>query len=219
MPDKAVFVVDDDAAVRQGLRFMLRTAGYSVETFPSARSFLQGYDPRRGGCLLLDVRMPQMTGLELQQLNVRGWRVPVILITGHGAVSLAIAAMKAGAFDFIEKPLREDALLESIERALHWNNRAYEERLERATLQARVASLTPRERDVFELVAAGEPNKVIARQLGISFRTVELHRAHIIEKLQARSLSDLVRMGIILNSSPSPQTRKNYTTGATDFRQ
>jgi two-component system, LuxR family, response regulator FixJ len=204
MPNETVFVVDDDTAVRQGLRFMLRAAGYSVEAFPSARSFLEDYDPRRGGCLLLDVQMPQMTGLELQQrINVRGWRIPVIFITGHGTVPLAISAMKAGAFDLIEKPLREDALLESIERALHWNDRAYEERLERATLQARVASLTPREREVFELVAMGEPNKVIARHLGISFRTVELHRAHIIEKLQARSLSDLIRMGIIMNSTPN----------------
>jgi len=204
MPNETVFVVDDDTAVRQGLRFMLRAAGYSVEAFPSARSFLEDYDPRRGGCLLLDVQMPQMTGLELQQrLNVRGWRIPVIFITGHGTVPLAISAMKAGAFDFIEKPLREDTLLESIERALHWNDRAYEERLERATLEVRAASLTPREREVFELVARGEPNKVIARNLGISFRTVELHRAHIIEKLQARSLSDLIRMGIILNSTPS----------------
>ena len=204
MPHESVFVVDDDTAVRQGLRFMLRAAGYSVEAFPSARSFLEDYDPRRGGCLLLDVQMPQMTGLELQQrLNVRGWRIPVIFITGHGSVPLAIAAMKAGAFDFIEKPLREDTLLESIERALHWNDRAYEERLERATLEVRAALLTPREREVFELVARGEPNKVIARHLGISFRTVELHRAHIIEKLQARSLSDLIRMGIIMNSTPN----------------
>jgi two-component system, LuxR family, response regulator FixJ len=203
MPDKAVFVVDDDAAVRQGLRFMLRAAGYSVEVFPSARSFLEDYDPRRGGCLLLDVRMPQMTGLELQQqLNLRGWRVPVVFITGHGTISLAIVAMKAGAFDFIEKPLREDALLESIERALHWNDRAYQERLERATLEGRAALLTPREREVFELVAEGEPNKAIARHLGISYRTVELHRARIIEKLQARSLSDLIRMSIIMNSNP-----------------
>jgi len=204
MPDKAVFVVDDDAAVRHGLRFMLRAAGYSVEAFPSAPSFLEDYDPRRVGCLLLDVQMPQMSGLELQQrLNIRGWRVPVIFITGHGTVALAIAAMKAGAFDFIEKPLREEALLDSIERALQWNDRAYEERLERATLEARMNLLTPREREVFELVAAGEPNKVIARQLGISFRTVELHRAHISEKLQARSLSDLIRIGIIMNSNRS----------------
>jgi two-component system, LuxR family, response regulator FixJ len=203
MPDRSVFIVDDDAGVRQGLRFMLRAAGYSVEAFPSARSFLEDYDPRRGGCLLLDIQMPQISGLELQQtLNVRGWRIPVIFITGHGTVPLAIAAMKAGAFDFIEKPLREDALLESIEGALHWNDRAYEERLERATLQGRAALLTAREREVFELVAAGEPNKVIARHLGISFRTVELHRAHIIEKLQARSLSDLIRIAIIINANP-----------------
>ena len=202
MADKTVFVVDDDAAVTQGLRFMLRTGGYSVDAFPSARSFLEGYDPRRGGCLLLDIRMPRMTGPELQQqLNVRGWRIPVIFITGHGSVSLAIAAMQAGAFDFIEKPLREDALIESIERALRWNDRAYEERLERATLQARVAALTPREREVFELAATGEPNKVIVRRLGISLRTVELHLADIVEKLQAGSLADLIRMGIIINSN------------------
>ena len=205
MPDKTVFVIDDDAGVRQGLRFMLRAAGYSVEAFPSARSFLEDYHPRRSGCLLLDIQLPQMSGLELQQtLNLRGWRIPVIFITGHGTVPLAIAAMKAGAFDFIEKPLREDALVESIERALRWNDKAYEERLERATLQTRAVSLTPREREVFELVAAGEPNKAIAHHLRISFRTVELHRAHIIQKLQARSLSDLIRMAmIIMNSDPS----------------
>jgi FixJ family two-component response regulator len=200
MLDKTVFVIDDDAAVRQGLSFMLRSAGYSVEAFPSAQSFLENYDPRRSGCLLLDIQMPRITGLELQQrLNLRGWRIPVIFITGHGTVPTAIAAMKSGAFDFIEKPLREDTLLESIERALHWNDKAYEERLERATLQGRAALLTSREREVFELVAAGEPNKVIASRLGISFRTVELHRTHIIEKLKARSLSDLIRMAIILS--------------------
>jgi two-component system response regulator FixJ len=199
VPDKTVFVVDDDSAVRRGLRFLLRSAGYTVEAFPSALSFLQGYDPRQGGCLLLDVQMPQMTGLELQQqLNVRGWRIPVIFITGHGTVSLAIAAIKAGAFDFIEKPLREEMLLDCVERSLHRNDAAHEERLQRAQLEARGALLTAREREVLELVAAGEPNKIIARRLGISFRTVELHRAHIIEKLQARSLSDLIRMAIIM---------------------
>jgi two-component system response regulator FixJ len=203
MPDKTVFVVDDDAAVRKGLRFLLRAAGYTVEAFPSALSFLEEYDPRRGGCLLLDVQMPRMTGLELQQqINVRGWRIPVIFITGHGTVSLAIAAIKAGAFEFIEKPLREDALLECIERSLHRNDAAHEERLERAQLEVRSALLTTREREVLELVAAGEPSKIIARHLGISFRTVELHRAHIVEKLQARSLSDLIRMAIILKTLP-----------------
>jgi two-component system response regulator FixJ len=205
MPDRNVFVIDDDMAVRNALRFLLKTAGYTVDVFPSALSFLKDYDPRRGGCLLLDVRMPLMTGIELQQqLNIRGWRIPVIFITGHGTISLAIAAMKAGAYDFIEKPLREDALLESIERSLHWNDRAFEERLERATLEARAATLTAREREVFEQVAAGEPNKVIARHLGISFRTVELHRAHITEKLHARSLSDLIRMAIIIKGGAIP---------------
>ena len=203
MPDKTVFVVDDDAAVRNGLSFLLRTAGYTVETFPSALSFLENYDPRRGGCLLLDVQMPRMTGVELQQqLNVRGWRIPVIFITGHATVALAIAAIKAGAFDFVEKPLREDQLLECIERSLNWHDRAHEERLERAQLEARTALLTEREREVLDLVAAGEPNKLIARHLGISFRTVELHRGHIIEKLQARSLSDLIRMAIIIKARP-----------------
>jgi two-component system response regulator FixJ len=204
MPDNIVFVVDDDAAVRKGLRFSLHAAGYTVEAFPSAFSFLENYDPRRSGCLLLDVRMPQMTGLELQQqLNVRGWLIPVIFITGHGNVSLAIAAIKAGAFEFIEKPLREDALLECIERALHRNDVAHAERLQRAQLEARAASLTAREREVLELVATGEPSKIIARQLDISFRTVELHRAHIIEKLGARSLSDLIRMAIIMKTHPN----------------
>ena len=203
MPNKTVFVVDDDAAVRKGLTFLLRAAGYTVDAFPSALSFLEDYDPRRGGCLLLDVQMPRMTGVELQQqLNVRGWRLPVIFITGHGTVSLAIAAIKAGAFDFVENPLREEALLECIESALNRHDTAHEERLERAQLEARVAFLTEREREVLDLVAAGEPNKVIARHLGISFRTVELHRAHIIEKLQARSLSDLIRMAIIMKTHP-----------------
>jgi two-component system, LuxR family, response regulator FixJ len=204
MPDKTVFVVDDDAAVRKGLSFLLRTAGYTVEAFASALAFLEAYDPRRGGCLLLDVQMPRMTGVELQQqLNVRGWRIPVIFITGHGTVSQAVAAIKAGAFDFVEKPLREEALLECIERALNWNDAVQEERLESAQLEARAALLTEREREVLDFVAAGEPNKVIARHLGISFRTVELHRAHIIEKLQARSLSDLIRMAIIMKARPN----------------
>jgi two-component system, LuxR family, response regulator FixJ len=204
MPDKAVFIVDDDAAVRKGLAFSLRAAGYAVEAFPSALAFLEDYDPGRGGCLLLDVQMPGMTGVELQeQLNVHGWRIPVIFITGHGTVALAVAAIKAGAFDFVEKPLREEALLESIERALNWNDKAHEQRLERAQLQARAELLTEREQEVLDLVAAGEPNKVIARRLRISFRTVELHRAHIIEKLQAGSLSDLIRMAIILTVRPN----------------
>lgn len=194
-----VFVVDDDEAVRQGLVFLLRSARHEVEAFPSAAAFLEGCDPGRRGCLLLDMRMPGMTGLELQHaLNARGWRIPAIFITGHATVPMAIAAMKAGAFDFIEKPLRDDALLESVARALRRDEAGSEARRRSADLDARAASLTPREREVLGLVAAGEPNKIIARRLGISFRTVELHRSHILEKMQARGLSDLIRMAILL---------------------
>jgi FixJ family two-component response regulator len=199
MSDKAVFVVDDDKAVRKSLTFLLRTAGHDTEAFPSARAFLETYDPARRGCLVLDVRMPQMTGLELQhELNARGWRVPAIFITGHGTIPMAIAAMKAGAFDFIEKPLRDDVLLESVDRALIWDETTRTEHVELATLKNRAALLTDREKEVLALVAGGEPNKAIARQLGISFRTVEIHRSHILEKMQAHTVAQLVRMAILL---------------------
>jgi FixJ family two-component response regulator len=199
MPHDAVFVVDDEVAVRNGLKFLLRSAGYAVEAFPSAQSFLDTYDPNLGGCLLLDVQMPSMTGLELQQqINQRGWRIPVIFITGHGTIPMTIEAIKAGAFDLIEKPLGEHALLDSIGRALAHSDTAGDERLLRAQLETRAASLTPREREVFELVGAGESCKVIARQLGISFRTVEAHRAHIAEKLRARGTADLIRFASMI---------------------
>jgi two-component system response regulator FixJ len=199
MADRTVFVVDDDEAVRRALGFLLQTEGYAVEAFPSAAAFLDRYDPDRRGCLLLDVRMPHMTGLDLQhELNARGWRIPAIFITGHGTVPIAIAAMKAGAFDFIEKPLRDDALLDSVERALGWEETTREEHLELAALKTRATLLTPREREVFDLVATGEPNKIIARRLGISVRTVELHRSHILEKMQARTISELIRMAILI---------------------
>lgn len=198
--DGTVYVVDDDEAVRKGLTFLLRTASLAVETFPSAGAFLDAYDPARRGCLLLDVRMPEMTGLELQrELKGRGWSIPAIFMTGHATVSLAIAAMKAGAFDFIEKPLRDDALLESVERALDWDATHRVDRLRLADVKARAASLTMREREVLDLAAEGESNKEIGRRLGISFRTVELHRSHILEKMRARTTSELIRMAILLS--------------------
>jgi FixJ family two-component response regulator len=204
VPDRSVFIVDDDEAVRKGLTFLLRTAEYEVEVFPSAAAFLETYDPKRGGCLLLDVRMPRMTGLELQQeLNARSWTLPTIFITGHATVPIAIAAMKAGAFDFIEKPLRDDTLIESVERALNWDQTRREERLQLAALKARATLLTTREREILELEAMGEPNKIIARRLGISFRTVELHRSHILEKMEARTLAELIRMSILLDQERS----------------
>ncbi len=204
MPDSTVFVVDDDEAVRKGLTFLLRTAGHAVDAFASAVAFLETYDPKRGGCLLLDVRMPHMTGLELlQELKARAWPIPTIFITGHGTVPIAIAAMKAGAFDFIEKPLRDDTLIESVERALNWDQTRREERLQLAALKRRASLLTARENEILDLVATGEPNKMIARRLGISFRTVELHRSHILEKMRARSVSELIRMAILLDQDKS----------------
>lgn len=212
MQDSIVFIIDDDEAVRRGLSFLLRAAGNEVDAFSSAADFLSRYDPARGGCLLLDIRMPQMNGLELQkELNARAWQIPTIFITGHGTVPLAITAMKAGAFDFIEKPLRDDKLIESVERALNWDQTTREERLQLATLKNRAALLTPREKEILDLVAAGEPNKTIGRRLGISFRTVELHRSHILEKMEARTVSELIRMAILLDqekaraeAGPSP---------------
>lgn len=198
--ESTIFVVDDDEAVRKGLTFLLRTANHPVETFSAAPAFLDTYDPTRRGCLLLDVRMPRMTGLELQQeLNSRGWTIPAIFMSGHATVPIAIAAMKAGAFDFIEKPLRDDALLETVERALQWDTTRRVDRLHLAELKTRAASLTAREREVLDLAADGEPNKEIARRLGISFRTVELHRSHILEKMRARTTSELLRMAILLS--------------------
>lgn len=205
MPNRTVFVVDDDVAVRNGLRFLLHTAGYRADVFPTAPAFLDAYEPSRGGCLVLDVQMPSMNGLELQQeLSRRGWRIPVIFITGHGTIPLAIEAIKAGASEFIEKPLREDVVLECIHRVLTSRDAAGEERRLRAQLQMRAVTLTPREREVLSLVGSGDPCKLIARQLGISFRTVEGHRAHIMEKLGARGPSDLVRFASIIRSTHIP---------------
>jgi FixJ family two-component response regulator len=200
--NKTVFIVDDDAGVRRGLSFLLRSAGHAVETFASAREFLERYDNTRRGCVLLDVWMPQSSGLDLQrELQARSWDLPVIFITGHGTIPTAIAALRAGALDFIEKPIHEDALLGSIERALDWEDRHYVEAAAMAELRKRAASLTPREREILDLVAQAEPNKIIAQHLGISFRTVEIHRSHIIEKLGAKTTSELVRMEIALESA------------------
>jgi len=203
MPGGNVFVVDDDMGMRDALKFMLRAAGYNVEIFASARAFLAAYDPSREGCLVLDWQMPSMTGIELQQeLNRRGWLIPVIFFTGHATISMAIDAIKAGAFDLIQKPAQEEVLLDRVRRALDSTHAPSADRLLRAQLETRVTNLTARERSVLELVATGEPCKLIARRLGISFRTVEAHRANIIRKLGARGPSDLVRLASIFKYLP-----------------
>jgi FixJ family two-component response regulator len=161
----------------------------------SAREFLQKHDPTQPGCLVLDVRMPEMSGLELQeQLNLLGAVIPVIFITGHGDVPMAVEAMQAGAFDFLQKPFRDQDLIDRIQRALEKDraNRAVLD--ERAAIRQRLESLTPREREVLDMVASGKPNKIMASDLGVSQRTIEIHRARVMEKMAATSLAQLVRM-------------------------
>jgi two-component system response regulator FixJ len=188
--------VDDDAGVRRSLRALLESAGFKVLDFPSAIEFLAG-DQSRGSCLIADIRMPKMNGLDLQEELVRrGSHLPVIIITGHGDVPLAVRAMKAGAIDFIEKPFDDDRLLASIKKALHVGTRKRNLAQEASSANELLSQLTPREIEVLEKLVAGHSNKLVARELNISARTVEVHRARIMDKLQARSLSDLVRTAI-----------------------
>jgi FixJ family two-component response regulator len=190
-----VFIVDDDEAVRGSLRLLLKSVGLVPAPLASAREFLHKYDPAQPGCLVLDVRMPEMSGLELQeQLNRLGAVIPVIFITGHGDVPMAVEAMQAGAFDFLPKPFRDQDLIDRIQRALEKDraNRTVLE--ERAMIRQRLESLTPREREVLDMVASGKANKVMASDLGVSQRTVEIHRARVMEKMGASSLAQLVRM-------------------------
>jgi len=190
-----IFIVDDDAAVRDSLKMLLRSVGQAVETFGSGQEFIDAYSEDRPGCLVLDIRMPGMSGLELQQkLNERHSIMPIIFITGHGDVPMAVEAMQAGAVDFIQKPFRDQDLIDRINQALEkdQNNRA--SLGERNDIRKRLETLTPREREVLDLVVHGKANKVIAGDLRLSQRTVEIHRARVMEKMQASSLAHLVRM-------------------------
>jgi two-component system, LuxR family, response regulator FixJ len=192
---QTVFVVDDDDAVRNSLRLLLKSAGLSTEVAASAPEFLSTYDAAQPGCLLLDVHMPGMTGLEMQhQLNVRGAAIPVIFITGHGDIPMAVEAMQHGAFDFLQKPFRDQELLDRVQRALA-RDTEYRTRLRQTErIRDRLASLSPREREVLDLVTQGKANKMVAGDLGVSQRTVEIHRAHVMQKMEAGSLAELVRM-------------------------
>ncbi|HEX7116772.1 MAG TPA: response regulator transcription factor [Steroidobacter sp.] len=195
-----VYIVDDDDGMRRALTVLMTTVGYQAAAFARPSEFLAKYDPNQPGCLVLDVRMPEMSGLQVQQhLNRSGSILPVILITGHGDIPMAVQAMKDGAFDFLQKPFRDQDLLDRINAAIKQDaeNRESIERL--ADLRARVESLTPREREVMELVVDGRANKVIAIDLGLSERTVEIHRANVMEKMGARSVAHLVKMHLTLN--------------------
>jgi two-component system response regulator FixJ len=187
--------VDDDDGVRASIRLLLKSVGIAATPMASAQEFLAAYDPAQPGCLVLDIRMPGMSGLELQQqLNLRGAMLPVLFITGHGDVPMAVEAMQHGAFDFLQKPFRDQELIDRIQKAL------VRDRENRAASQAHdqirrsLATLTPREREVLQLLTQGKQNKVMAAELGLSQRTVEIHRAHVMEKLGAGSVAQLVRM-------------------------
>jgi FixJ family two-component response regulator len=190
-----VFVVDDDRAVRDSLALLVHSVGLKVETFSSAQEFLDAYQPDRRGCLVTDIRMPGMSGLELQErLSADDLRIPVIVLTGHGDVPAAVRALKGGAVDFVEKPFNPQALLDLIQQAIARDDEIRELAAQEAHVAERMALLTPREHEVMELVVAGKANKVIAIELAISERTVELHRGRIMKKMQARSLAELMRM-------------------------
>ncbi len=190
-----VYVVDDDDAMRESLTWLIESVGLNVETYASADEFLESYYPGRPGCVLLDVRMPGMSGLELQgHLQKQQVTVPVIMITGHGDVPMAVRAMKSGAIDFIEKPFNDEQLLESIRNALAIDDTRRDEQSFKAEVASRLAQLTPRESEVMDMVTAGKSNKEIANSLGVSAKTVEAHRAKVMEKMEAGSLAELVRL-------------------------
>jgi two-component system response regulator FixJ len=205
--DQTVHVIDDDDAARDSLAFLFRTADVDVRTYASATEFLAAAPSLTGGCVVTDVRMPQMDGLELlRRLRALDLALPVIVMTGHGDIALAVEAMKAGAIDFFEKPFGDDAMLAAVRRALGCRREESAREAERDAVKERLASLSARERQVLEGLVAGKPNKTIAFDLGISARTVEIYRANVMTKMDAASLSALVRMALgagILGSSGS----------------
>jgi two-component system response regulator FixJ len=196
-----VYVVDDDDGMRRALSLLLNTVGYKIAAFASPVEFLDKFKPDIAGCLLLDIRMPGMSGLELQQhLNRMGSMLPVIFITGHGDVPMAVQAMKEGAFEFVQKPFRDQDLLDRINHALEQDRENRSTLARRADVVHRVDSLTPREKQVMAMVVDGAANKVVAIDLGLSERTVEIHRAKVMEKMGARSVAHLVKLQMSLSN-------------------
>lgn len=201
--EPTIFVVDDDDAVRESVGMLLESAGYKVKPFESSVAFLESAGSLPFGCALIDVRMPELDGLELQErLRARGIGVPVIIMTGHGDVPMAVRAMRAGAVDFVEKPFDDEALLAGVARAVAQGKAQRRESEAAADVVRRAEQLTAREREVLNQLVAGNPNKVIAANLAISPRTVEIHRARVMEKMRARSLSELVRMVLAARIGP-----------------
>ena len=203
MPGELIFVVDDDDAVRASLRALLETAGHRTMQFGSGAEFLEFPHAALGACVLLDVKMPALDGLEVQRrLNDRGAVLPVVIVTGHGDIAMAVQAMRAGAVDFLEKPVSRDRLLESVARAVDIGRSARPDRLEKSDIGTRLGTLSTRERQVLEQLVMGRTNKVAAHELGISTRTVEVYRRNVMAKMGAGSLSRLVRMTLVAGIDP-----------------
>jgi len=195
--DPIIFVVDDDEAVRLSTEMLIKSMGLRVESFHSAAEFLEDFDPQQPGCVILDIRMPGMSGLELQQhLNEMKASIPIVFVTGHGDVPMAVKAMKAGAVDFIQKPFRDQELIDRVHAALDEDHEKREESAIVGEINTRIKALTSREFEVMGLVVEGKPNKEVAFDLGLSPRTVEIHRARVMHKMRAGSLADLVRMAL-----------------------
>jgi two-component system, LuxR family, response regulator FixJ len=193
-----VFVVDDDHAMLDSVSLLLESADLTAECYPGARKFLEAYRPHRPGCLVLDVRMPEMSGLELQEaLAARGINIPIIFITGHGDVPMSVKAMKSGAVDFLEKPFDDETLLLCVRQALDADARAREIEAHNAAVAVRFSRLTEREQEVMSLVVAGRSNKEIALKLACSHRTVEVHRSRLMAKMEAHTLPELVAMAAV----------------------
>lgn len=201
-----VMVVDDDTGVRNAMRLLLKSVGLESALYPSAQEFLAAYQPSQPGCLVLDIRMPGMSGLELQeQLNLRGAVIPVIFMTGHGDIPMAVEAMQHGAFDFLQKPFRDQDLLDRIQRAIAKDGELRKSLGEHERIRTHLESLTPREREVLDLMTKGKQNKAIAQDLGVSPRTIEIHRARVMEKMGAQSVAELVHM--MLNQGAAAAAR------------
>ncbi len=196
-----IFIVDDDEAIRDSLDVLLKTVDLNTTTFSSGDEFLEAYDPGWEGCILLDIRMPGTSGMEVQKRLVdSGCSMPIIFITGHGDIPMAVEAMHIGAFDFIQKPFRDQDLLDRIDQALTTSDEQEQQSARKKKSQNQFQTLTPREQEVMQFVVHGSANKVIAMDLGVSQRTVEIHRARVMEKMQARSLAELVRMSLLIES-------------------
>ncbi len=206
IPNPIVFIVDDDASVRRALERLICSAGFGVESFPSAQDFLCSVRHDRPACVVLDIQMPGLTGLELQeQLGGAGLNMPIVFITGHGSVPVSVRAMKGGALDFLEKPFDEQDLLDTVRKAIDRDTEVRLMQAEVSEIQQRIDSMTPREREVFARVISGLMNKQIAAELGTTEKTIKVHRARVMEKMRARSVAELVRLAEKAELQQMPQ--------------